>query len=612
MADRQRGAANPRRSVAASIRAVCTKWSGELWLILVRGAARGRAWLHGAVVPWLRAPWGQLASHLSPRVHTLRANVRRWSAWLGAHGGPLRRRLSQVARAHQLTPRLRIALARWRQQEEILAGDEIDIEVAALESAPRWERLFAPSGRRWRALIVISALSVALCVVTSGSGLLLTSASDAWAQVRAALAPQPPVNALPVHLRASSWLALHLPPDGVLLRSLTLAPSPASAEVAYLCWPNHRRSESDPSALVLYATRDAARSWIALSSPVTDATDCQFVPDALDSARVLLLPSIPAAETCAAPQVYASDAWGASWRRVALPAPLRTACSLALFSLGGQLFAWSTDGRYESDGVAGSPLLTSRDGVTWSSALPPLGQPVLPQIVGAHADGSLLVVTHPAPTGTAGTSSRLWCRDGATGNWSSLGNLPAGTGQVAVSTDVRAGTGCRWQPIYAYAAAVNPDTSATVVTALHVRVGSAWQSLPAAPVSGATQRWPLGASGAMLTVGPGGTLLGDVLVSGIGGSGGLARSIWAWYPGLGRWLRDYQQEPGNAVIDGYSWDHTQRQGAPMVIWLYSVNAGLFGFTGVFRSTLAAAPVAPAGTSDLDAAAPAPAPIWMAA
>jgi hypothetical protein len=351
------------------------------------------------------------------------------------------------------------------------------------------------------------------------------------------------------------------------------------------------------STLSLYLTRDGARSWSPLDSPVAEATGCRFVVDVSQPQYALLLINASASGSCGAPQVFASDAWGASWHIVTLPHPLNTACAPGFFLANGHLYAWSQDSRYVNGGPPGSPLMVSAvGGATWSNAFATLSAAALPLILGAHVDGSLLVQVDVQ--GSAGTgppvAPALWCRDGSTGRWSLLANAPETSQAVVVSADPAAGAGCAWAPIYAFSYFVDPGTGQASVTSIAVRHGTAWDGLPSLPVTGASGQQPLGDVGRVLGVGPAGTLLVDVPdASTTSDVSTPQRTIWGWDLGSGRWLRDYSDEPGIARVEGFSWVHTAA-GPTAVLWVFGISLGLPPITGVFYATLAANPLAPAG------------------
>lgn len=487
--------------------------------------------------------------------------------------------------------------------------DDLQVEVAELDDAPARAGSRAGSRARsqprphraWRMVGVACALLAVLCIALNGPAPLLNLAAQTWQQLRAQIAPPPRVNALPAHLSASAWTAIRLPTQAAYVRNVTFVPAASTPLVAYACWTTRPDSPDGPAPLALYVTRDGGRSWSPLPTPAASATSCSVQVDVSQPQHILLQTDESTAESCATPHLFASDASGATWHAVTLPAPLDAACAPAFFLANGQLYAWSQDGHYAADEPSGSPLLVSGDGgATWASAFAGLGPGKLPWIIGAHGDGSLLLVVRAQGNADVGppVAAALWCRDGASGRWSLLANAPDQSDAVIVANDAGSGVGCAFGPVYSFASLLNLDTGLPSVIAVEELHGRSWSGLPTLPIAGASGRLPLGGAGRVLGVGPAGTLLVDVPDTSFDlGGASPPHDIWAWDPTGGRWLRDYHSEPGNARIDGFSWDHSGK-GAPTAdLWLFSVNWGIPAFTGVFHSTFAATPLAPAGTDD---------------
>jgi hypothetical protein len=437
---------------------------------------------------------------------------------------------------------------------------------------------------------VIGALLVVICIALSGPAFLVSLAAQTWQQVHARLVPPVPTAPPPPSLRASQWAAIGLPSDRAFVRDVIFRPATSTPLVAYICGLSVPTGGTGGAPLALYVTWDGAHSWQALASPVVASATCDFVVDVNQPQHVVLLTTVGAQGSCDAPNVYLSATWGATWQPVTLPPPLDAACAPSFYLVNGRLYAWSQDGRYAAGGPPGSPLMASDDdGATWSTAFEGLSASALPSILGAHADGSLLVrvVDGGSFDTSPAAAPALWCRDGVSGRWSLLADLPGLSSDVVFSANP-AVAGCSWAPLYAFYAFAASSGGQSGVASLAVLRGSSWHVLPAVPVDGASGRQTVGAVERVLGVGTGGTLLLDVPdTSAIADASSPPYVIWGWNPPGGTWQRDDQEEPGNARIDGFSWDDSQAAAPKAVLWLFSVNWGVPAFTGVFRSSFTA-------------------------
>lgn len=550
-----------------------------------------------------------------------RGLVRTGAGWRVQRGGrALARRLEALALAATRLAMVCLAACRasverairaahWAMGTDADAGEALasanqldeDFEIVSV-GGTGWGRRLSRGARIGRAAAIVGTVGIAVILAVGGPGAALSFAGSGWDQLANRINPKLPINALPIHLNASSWVAERLPGDAFRVRGIELRPSPADPRVAYACWPDHPNGGTGPAPVSLYVTHNGARSWVALDAPIASATLCRLVPDAADAWRVVLLTYASDLGTCAPPNVFASDDFGVSWARVGLPATLRPACDLAFFSLRGRLFAWSGSAQNTLAEGPTAQLLTSVDaGANWSQAFPNLPAGVVVTLVAAHGDGSVLALLSPAAdrASPAGPATRtLWCAEPGMGQWIPIGQIPPGTTRVVASDDPDRPAGCQWSTLYALGFSGGDEGALGVVGQVAVATkGNGWRSIPPLADVGGASGIPLGDDGRVLAVGSGGTLLIDVPYFGSGslGIGSPEHVIWGWDPVSGRWLRDYHVEPGNATIEGYAWDHSQGSGSPrLVVWLYSLNWGLPAFTGIFQSTFAPAPVAPAG------------------
>lgn len=609
------GVVSRARRVAGRMRATVPR----VW-----AAGRGRVWNVAAV---LRC-WA-LRAGVAGRVRLALAWTVATLVWGAGMAGARRVRRRGLVHGHRLNAQMWVAARRvlpWliaclNSRVRVVMGalravcarasaaaapdaDQPDdgLEIVSAGGIPAWGQRLSPRARVGRAITMVGAVCLAIFVAVGGPGTALALVGSGWDELFGGVNPRPLVNALPIHLNASNWAAARLPGDAFRIRGIQLRPSPGDPGVAYACWPEHPTRGTEAAAVQLYVTADGAHSWTALHAPVTSAAQCRLVLDAADPRRVLLLtyPGDPA--MCGPPGVFASDDGGTTWTPVGLPASLPPGCDLAFFSLGGRLFAWS--GRAQTalaEGPAAQLLTSVDEGASWSPAFPHLPAGVVVTLVAAHMDGSLLALLSPAAdqVSPARPATRtLWCAAPGMAQWSPIAQIPPGTERVLASDDPGGMVGCRWGTLYALGFIAGDAAGVGAASQIAVSTqGDGWRDVPPLRDVGGAPGLPLGTDGLALTVGPAGTLLIDVPYSGNGptGIGAPQRVIWAWDPATGRWLRDYQAEPGNASIEGYAWDHSQGQAAPrLVIWLYSLNWGMPAFTGIFKSNFAPRPMAPAG------------------
>lgn len=465
---------------------------------------------------------------------------------------------------------------------------------------PLWATYRSPRTRAGRGALIVGTIGLALFVVVGEPSSLLAGVRQ-WASSLAPLSVN--VTSRP-QLNASFWVGRRVPAAAVNVRGIHLAPSAASSTLAYACWVDGfdaRTAGSSPPPVSLYVTADGARSWQAMPVPSVSAGSCRVVPDAADPQRLLLVLAPSLIDPCAAPRVYDSADRGASWVAVAMPGALANACDLSLYQWHGTIYAWSPSAAAQPDSDPSAQLLVSEDdGGSWQPAFGSAPARAGVSLVASRTDGALLVlVSAPLSRSTAPSnlSHTLWCRAAPGATWQSLGLLPPGASAVFAADGQRSGSGCAWGTLYA--ASYTSDGNATV-TRLESNDGHGWSLLPPLPISGTSADRPLTTDGNVLSVGPDGLLLVDSIYTGPGigitiGTSAPAHTVWGWDPHTHRWLTDIHIAPANSSIEGFVWDYSQAGTPRLICWVYTLNAGIPAYTGLYRASFAA-PSAPSQDS----------------
>lgn len=478
-----------------------------------------------------------------------------------------------------------------------------DGTMDAGEDGPEWTRPRSRRARAWRLGLTLAVLALALAVVVEGplSQLLLAPRPSTPRVTRIAPGLTGP------HLDSTGWAPAPVPRGTQDVRTIDVRPSPTDANVGYACWLAGGLGPA-PEPLRISVSVDGERSWQTAKAPALAASACQLIPDAAAASHVVALVDTAAiTDTCASSAAYASADGAQTWSAIAWPSALRGACDAwrAIFSLNGRLFVWSPYYQQTSPRAPGALLYRSDDnGRTWQVVDPAPGDDTV-AVVAGHVDGSVLVFANPIPGAVTGSTPlpRLWSSpDGGT-TWTALGTTPAGTSLVYASGEPTPPVDGGWGTVYAVALPPDMEANAPVSpVAIDMSTASGWQAVRPLPEPDALPSQPLGLDGGILGVGPGGVLLVTVVytadTSGIN-NGLLAppHMIWGWDPGTRAWLPDYDIVPSNTEVEGFSWARPPGGAERIVILVFTINAGLPPFTGLFRATVVA-PKASGGVGGL--------------
>ncbi len=509
--------------------------------------------------------------------------------------------------AGQKLATLRAALAAIAARAMAAVGDAAraahapgaDLELPGEET---WELLPEPAARRQvaiaqgkalRSLGLVAALAFVLFVVLDGPATATEAARTAWLQYVEGRT-QRAANALGATLNASDWIAARLPAAALYTRGITLRPAPSDPQTAYACWHVTGGPDGNAGPLLVYATHDGARSWSVLVPPVAQTSQCDLIVDVADPERVLIEVAPAGGAGCAAPLLFASADGGGRWDRVAVPKGLQAVCDLSLLSDRGWLYAWSPSAQRQLRDTPAAQLLTSaNEGATWRPAIAGLASGTLASVIAGRADGALLTLVRSGSVVGQAQSAELWCSARPGAPWTPVSAVPADTPVVLAANESYASHGCDWGALYAarYSTAAGLPAAGAAPSLIETSSPSGWHALPSLPLAGAAQYLPAGDGADVLGVGPSGVLLVQVVYTGGGGTlyqGGAtsAHSVWGWEPSSKRWLLDTHPEPVNSFMEGLSWNASATHGAPQVVlWLYTLNAGVPAFTGIFRSTV---------------------------
>lgn len=416
---------------------------------------------------------------------------------------------------------------------------------------------------------------VALLVVVAAAFVLLGGPSATASLLDSPHQPVAAAARIPM-AHVGQLAAISLPPGSATIPTLHIGPAAGGPGAAYACWTSPVVGVGGVTAGILHVTALTAGSlrWRAVSPPVTHATRCDIVADAVKPQAALLsvLTRPGDGAVCLLPDLYLTTDGGATWQKASLPDSHLHVCSVNLDLEDGRIYATSDvpllPTQSGAPNVFGRLIVSTDRGRTWRAADGALGSAASITLAGIRPGGRLLVVvSSPVHPGI----SVLW-ESGDDGiSWRSLGTLPGTYAQVYVSQNPADTASGGWGRLYVRTQAPAQSDGGGGPHTYYATgyPGSGWRVVPSLPVA------PINRGGGSVDaldagVGPGGLLYVTQVIAGLNDRAFTPpRTVWIWDPRQSRWLLSPVGLPANTLAQGMSWTATT-----MYLWLIIVHQGI--------------------------------------
>ncbi len=229
-------------------------------------------------------------------------------------------------------------------------------------------------------------------------------------------------------------------------------------------------------------------------------------------------------------------------------------------------------------------VLVSRDaGQTWALADNGLDDSAGYDIIGFRPGGHILASI--ADVRGQDGSYLLMSSDNYGATWRSLGRLPGGFPQVAVSTDQSVTDHGGWGRLYVLARTLangSPSVPPQYQLA-SAYLGQPWAPAPLPPLASGAAPTALASQPILIGVGPDGALeVERGVVESRDAHLSPSRQLWLWNPVQRQWLVDPQVVPGNLELQGDVWS-----AGAQTFWITTLQLGVPPILRIYTKTYSA-------------------------